>query len=242
MEWLLSGRGTKTLPTAAHAVAQAKTGRDGELEALPFARSSMRVVRRGDIIAMAGDMTDSFARIHKGMVSGSVTLADGRDFIIEIIPAGGFIGELEVLRRQALTLEYRAATECELHMFDGRLLREKYESEPAFRERMLMKALARVAELEKRIISNAASGLQSRLAATLLRLSKIYSTGKGEEDGELIISQQDLASTLPASREKVNQCLRRLKENKIIDGSQGRIRILNRKALETYAEQGAFEA
>ncbi|MGO4119189.1 helix-turn-helix domain-containing protein, partial [Rhizobium ruizarguesonis] len=37
------------------------------------------------------------------------------------------------------------------------------------------------------------------------------------------------------SREKVNQCLRRLLESKIIDWGQGKIRILNRKALEAFA-------
>ncbi|MGO8440906.1 helix-turn-helix domain-containing protein, partial [Rhizobium ruizarguesonis] len=38
------------------------------------------------------------------------------------------------------------------------------------------------------------------------------------------------------SREKVNQCLRRLRESKVVEGTQGKIRILNRKALEAYAE------
>jgi len=57
----------------------------------------------------------------------------------------------------------------------------------------------------------------------------------------LVISQNDLAATLPASREKVNQCLRRLRECKVIEGAQGRIRILNRKALEAYAD-GAVSA
>ncbi|MGO7718918.1 helix-turn-helix domain-containing protein, partial [Rhizobium johnstonii] len=56
--------------------------------------------------------------------------------------------------------------------------------------------------------------------------------------GQLVLGDDhlELAATLPASREKVNQCLRRLRESKVVDGTQGKIRILNRKALEDYAE------
>ena len=110
-----------------------------------------------------------------------------------------------------------------------------YASDASFREKVFSRALARISELELRIISNAASSLQSRLASTLLRLSAVYGKDAANNGDELIISQNDLAATLPASREKVNQCLRRLREGKIIDGGQGKIRILNRKALEACA-------
>ncbi|MGO7426347.1 Crp/Fnr family transcriptional regulator, partial [Rhizobium ruizarguesonis] len=186
-------------------------------------------------IAGAGVLVDTFARVHSGVVSASTMLPDGREFIVEIIPKSGLIGELEVLRRQTLSLEYRAGSNCELHFFEGRLLRDMYASDPCFREKVFSRALARISELELRIIANAASSLQSRLASTLLRLSAVYGKDAANSGDELIISQNDLAATLPASREKVNQCLRRLRESKIIDGGQGKIRILNRKALEACA-------
>ena len=204
-----------------------------------FCRSSARSFHRGDVIAGAGVLVDMFARVQRGLVSASTMLPDGREFIVEIIPEAGLIGEVEVLRRQMLNLEYRASSDCELHFFEGRLLRERYASDPRFRETVVSRALARVSELENRIISNAGSGLQSRLASTLLRLAAVYGRNIPNNPDELIISQHDLAATLPASREKVNQCLRRLRERKIIDGSQGKIRILNRKALEAYADGAA---
>jgi len=205
-----------------------------------FCRSSARSFNRGDVIAGAGVLVDMFARVQRGFVSASTMLPDGREFIVEIIPKAGLIGETEVLRRQMLNLEYRASSDCELHFFEGRLLRERYASDPRFREKVVYRALARVAELELRIISNAGSCLQSRLASTLLRLSAVYGRDIPNSPDELIISQHDLAATLPASREKVNQCLRRWRERKVIDGSQGKIRILNRKALEAYADGAAL--
>jgi CRP/FNR family cyclic AMP-dependent transcriptional regulator len=205
----------------------------------PFCRSSVRSFRRGEVIAGAGVLVDMFARVQRGLVSASTMLPDGREFIVEIIPKAGLIGELEVLRGQMLNLEYRASSDCELHFFGGRLLRERYASDPCFQEKVLSRALARVSELELRIIANAGSCLQSRLARTLLRLSTVYGREAPNNGDELIISQHDLAATLPASREKVNQCLRRLRERKVIDGAQGKIRILNRKALEAYADGAA---
>ena len=205
----------------------------------PFCRSSVRSFRRGEFIAGAGVLADMFARVQRGLVSASTTLPDGREFIVEIIPKAGLIGELEVLRRQMLNLEYRASSDCELHFFQGRLLRERSASDPDFQAKVFSRALARVSELELRIISNAGSSLQSRLASTLLRLSTVYGRDAPSNGDELAISQHDLAATLPASREKVNQCLRRLRERKVIGGAQGKIRILNRKALEAYADGAA---
>ncbi|MBY5334569.1 Crp/Fnr family transcriptional regulator [Rhizobium leguminosarum] len=212
-------------------------GDRGDLDhEFPFCRSSVRKFRRGELIASAGVLIDMFARVQRGMVSASTPLADGREFIVEIIPKGGLIGEWQVLRKQSLSLEYRASSDCELHYFDGRLLRDLCANDPQFQVKILSKALARVSELELRIIANAGSNLRQRVARTLLRLSALYRMDAENSGDELIISQHDLAATLPASREKVNQCLRRLRESKVVDGTQGKIRILNRKALEAYAE------
>jgi len=208
-----------------------------EVDVLPFSRSSARSFRRGEVIARAGLFSDMFARVERGFVSSRTTLADGREFIIEIVPKGGVIGELDVLHHQDSSLEYRASSDCELHFFEGRLLREACAKDPLFQAKVLSRTLARVSELELRIVSNAALSLQSRLASALLRLYADDGNETSDSD-ELIISQHDLAATLPASREKVNQCLRRLRENKIIDGAHGKIRILNRNALEAYAEGG----
>ena len=207
-----------------------------EIDELPFSRSIARSFRRGDVIARAGVLADMFARVERGFVSARTTLADGREFIVEIVPKGGLIGELEVLHGQDSNLEYQASSDCEVHFFEGRLLRDACASDPNFQAKVFSRALARVSELELRIVSNAASSLQSRLASALLRLCAVYGSETPSGPDELTISQQDLAATLPASREKVNQCLRRLRENRIIDGAQGKIHILNRRALEAYAE------
>jgi CRP/FNR family transcriptional regulator, cyclic AMP receptor protein len=201
-------------------------------------RTAIRNFRKGDIVAVAGASIDMFARVQRGVVSASALIADGREFIVDVFSKGALIGELEALRKQPITLEYRAASDCELHFFDGRLLREACANDQQFQVRVLTTALARIAELELRIISSAGSNLTSRLAQTLLRLAAIYGVDPQSNRTEVIISQHELAATLPASREKVNQCLRRLREGKVIGGVPGRIQILNWKALEVYAKVG----
>lgn len=209
-----------------------------EVVELPFLHSSARSFRRGEVIARAGVLIDMFARVERGFVSARTTLADGREFIVEIVPKGGLIGELEVLHRQESNLEYQASTDCDLHFFEGRTLREACATDPNFQAKVFSRALARVYELELRIVSNAAASLQSRLASVLLRLCVVYGNETTRGPDELTISQHDLAATLPASREKVNQCLRRFREKKIIEAAQGKIHVLNRRALEAYAEGG----
>ncbi|MGO8658138.1 Crp/Fnr family transcriptional regulator, partial [Rhizobium ruizarguesonis] len=83
-------------------------------------------------------------------------------------------------------------------------LRDLCANDPQFQVKTLSKALARVSEIELRIIANAGSSLRQRVARTLLRLSALYRMDAENSGDELIISQHDLAATLPASREKVN--------------------------------------
>ena len=46
-------------------------------------RSSVRRFRRGEVIAGAGVLVDTFARVQSGVVSASTMLPDGREFIVE---------------------------------------------------------------------------------------------------------------------------------------------------------------
>ena len=75
-------------------------------------RSGIRRFRRGVVIAGAGVLVDTFARVHSGLVSASTMLPDGREFIVEIIPKWGLSGGLEGLRGRTLKLEYRASSSC----------------------------------------------------------------------------------------------------------------------------------
>lgn len=210
-----------------------------ELDRLVASDIKLRKFSRGEIIIGTGIETDMFASVQKGLVAASTMLPDGREFILEIVSAGGLIGELAVLNKQSFFLEYRAISDCELHFSDGRRLRDSYARNQLVQEEILSRAMARVSDLEQRLISNAGSSLISRLAGTILRLTTVYTrTGSGVTD-ELKISQYELAATLPASREKVNQCLKRLRECKIIEASHGIIYIRNRHALQMFANGSA---
>lgn len=211
-------------------------GRYIESHRLTSCRTNLRKFRRGEIIIEAGELTDNFARVQLGLVGATAILPDGREFILEIIPPDGLIGEIDVLQGKPITLEYRAISDCDLFFLDGRWLRETCLTDPKIHEEVFSSALARVSELERRIVAGAGSSLVARVAGTLLRLAAIYKKHMPEKAGELAISQHELAAMVPASREKVNQCLRRLREHNIIGGTQGKIRIINTSALQSYAE------
>lgn len=83
----------------------------------PFCRSSVRKFRRGEVIAGAGDVIDMFARVQRGMVRASTRLADGREFIVEIVPKGGLIGELEVQAVHLDDLHQTSLSEAFLQYF-----------------------------------------------------------------------------------------------------------------------------
>tara|TARA_R100001086_G_scaffold43884_3_gene19389 strand:+ start:861 stop:1427 length:567 start_codon:yes stop_codon:yes gene_type:complete len=180
--------------------------------------------------------SDTFAFVRSGIVNGVASHYDGREFILDVLSKGRFIGEFEVLRRCSSSLEFRSATDCTLDYYDGRHLRELCRRDEEFKERILRRALERVVELEERVVDKAYHSLPVRVAKVLLRLSRVYGSETGVDSDELAILQHDLAATLPASREKVNKALRRLREHAVVDIQHGVIRILDRNALRLHAE------
>jgi CRP/FNR family cyclic AMP-dependent transcriptional regulator len=86
------------------------------------------------------------------------------------------------------------------------------------------------------VIHSASNALAIRLASTLLRLTETpHSTATVNGALSIHISQTDLAAMIPASRAKVNRCLREWERRYLTQYHHGSLTILNRTALESVA-------
>jgi CRP-like cAMP-binding protein len=181
--------------------------------------------------------------MQSGAVKVLTYLLDGREFVVDTLMPGSIFGEIDVLRRTKPLFQVHALTSCEIWSLDGKLIRDAVETDPGLCVNLLYYVVRRVTELEDRLINLAKLSVSSRLANTLLRLSAgetQYGAGEAQCGAEYMtrtinLSQHELASMLPASREKVNRCLREWERSRIVDLAPGSITITNPRALHAYA-------
>jgi CRP/FNR family cyclic AMP-dependent transcriptional regulator len=189
---------------------------------------------KGDIISQGDKSANYILVIHSGVVKILTYLMDGREFVVDTPAPGSVFGEIDVLRRTKPSFEAHALTACEIWALDAKILREAIASDPEVSANVLYYVVERIKDLEDRLVCLASVSISSRLANALLRLYSAESQC-GRMAATINISQHELASMLPASREKVNRCLREWERSRIVDLSPGAITITNPRALYEYA-------
>ena len=189
---------------------------------------------KGDVISQGEKSVNYVLVIHSGVVKILTYLMDGREFVVDTPATGSVFGEIDVLRRTKPSFEAHALTSCEIWALDAKILREAIASDPEICANLIYYMVERVKDLEDRLVCLASVSIPSRLANALLRLYCAESQC-GRMVTTINISQHELASMLPASREKVNRCLREWERSRIVDLSPGAITITNPRALYEYA-------
>lgn len=189
---------------------------------------------KGEIISKSESPANHILLIHTGLVKVLTFLMDGREFVVDTPAPGSVLGEIDVLMPSRPSFEVHALTNCEIWSLDAKIVREAIASNPAVSTNLLYYTVRRVKELEERLLCLTSVSIPSRLANALLRLSSAEDHC-GRAANRINISQHELASMLPASREKVNRCLREWERSRIVDLSPGLITITNPRALHEYA-------
>ncbi len=194
----------------------------------------VRTYVKGDVISQGDEPSNYVLLIHSGLVKILKYLVDGREFVIDTPTCGSVFGQIDILTRTKPTFEVHALAVCEIWALDGKIVRDAIASNSELSTNLLYYAVRRITDLEDRLVSLATMSISSRLAVTLLRLSSADNQGEGANT-RINISQYELASMLPASREKVNRCLREWERSSIVDLAPGMITITNPRALHDYA-------
>ncbi len=197
---------------------------------------TVRNYEKGAAISQRDEPSNHVLFVQGGAVKILTYLLDGREFVIDTLMPGSIFGEIDVLRRTKPPFQVHALTPCEIWSLDGKLIRDAMETDPALSINLLYYVVRRVTELEDRLVNLTKLSVSSRLANTLLRLSTNETQyGRSSVTKTINLSQHELASMLPASREKVNRCLREWERSRIVDLAPGTITITNPSALHAYA-------
>jgi CRP/FNR family cyclic AMP-dependent transcriptional regulator len=198
------------------------------------------ILKRGATICSKGDPGNSMFAVISGTVKISVSSADGRSAILNLIGPGELFGEIAVLDGQARTADATANTNCEIFAIDRRDFLPFVRSQPTlgmkFIELLCMRLRWTSDQVEQVILQD----LPGRLAGALIRLTDKYKLAPAGRT--IAITQQEISEMVGMTRESINKQLRVWAARNWVRLEHGAIVVLEPEPLQELAEAGAGNA
>jgi len=179
---------------------------------------------KNQVVYVAGGPADSMLILTSGELKVCNYSADGAELILALVMPGELIGELGMfsgLPRSATVIATRPSTAM---MLSRAVVLQLIEERPAVAVAMLQ----HLADMTRRMNGVAADlvflDVHQRVARFLVSQVRAPS-------GSVRVTQAHLASTIGASRQRVNTCLQEFQRRGWVSLSSGTIRIVDRDAL-----------
>jgi CRP/FNR family cyclic AMP-dependent transcriptional regulator len=196
-------------------------------------------LKRGATIYAKGDPGNSLVAVISGTVKISVSSADGRSAILNLIGPGEIVGEVAVLDGQARTADCTANTNCEIFIIDRREFLPFVRSQPALAMKFIELLCTRVRWTSDQVEQVILQNLPGRLASALIRLTEKH---KLEPAGRTIaVTQQEISEMVGMTRESINKQLRVWAARSWVRLEHGAIVVLDAEPLQALAEAGGDE-
>jgi CRP/FNR family transcriptional regulator, cyclic AMP receptor protein len=199
-----------------------------------YAKHAM--LKRGATIFSKGDPGNSLVAVISGTVKISVSSAEGRSAILNLIGAGETFGEVAVLDGQARTADATAHTNCEIFLIDRREFLPFVRSQPALAMKFIELLCTRLRWTSDQVEQVILQDLPGRLASALIRLTEKH---KLAPKGRMIaITQQEISEMVGMTRESINKQLRIWAMRNWVRLEHGAILVLEPGPLQALAEAG----
>lgn len=160
-----------------------------------------------------GNYPNALYFLHKGRIKTYKTNEEGREYITNLYKEGDFIGYLDLLEEKAYRESAMALEDAEVCVIPKEdffsLLHNNWEVAHKF-----IKILSdNLAEKEERLLKLAYNSVRKRVAEALLLVEKQYKKDR-DQKFQVVISREDLANIVGASKETVIRTLADFKDEK----------------------------
>ena len=194
----------------------------------------LRRVPKNKILTHVGDIPSYIYHIIQGKIRLSAPLSDGREFIFSDLGPGDTFDLTRLFATRRSNMNAASVVDSDLMQIEVAFMARVFDKHPDLAIKVIPYLCEAMHDAQERVIHSAASALSTRLASTLLRLTeRPHSVATMDRARSIHISQTDLAAMVPASRAKVNRCLREWERRHLTQYDHGSLTILNRAALES---------
>lgn len=191
------------------------------------AACSRRTLRRGEALYRQGDEATTVLFPAAGVVRATASLADGDGVLAALVGPGGAVGLAPALAGRVSNHSAIALSDVVGFAIDGPRLKRLAAERPALGLGLTTLLADEMAQAHDELACGAHHRIEARLARLLLRLV--------DGDGDLAITQDELAQMLAVQRTTVTLLAHRLKAAGLIGYSRGKLRILQRERLARMA-------
>jgi CRP/FNR family cyclic AMP-dependent transcriptional regulator len=197
-------------------------------------------LKRGATIFSKGDPGNSLVAVISGTVKISISSADGRSAILNLIGPGEIVGEVAVLDGHARTADATANTNCEIFVIDRREFLPFVRSQPALAMKFIELLCARLRWTSDQVEEVILQDLPGRLASALIRLAEKHKGTRG--DRTIVITQQEISEMVGMTRESINKQLRAWAARNWVRLEHGAIVVLDVASLQQLAGMGTEDS
>ena len=192
-----------------------------------------RSVPKGATIFAKGDAGIGLIGVVSGSIKISVTSADGRDIVLNIIHPGEVFGEIALLDGRPRTANATAMSDCELIVIERREFIPFLRSEPDVTLKLMEILCSRLRRTSEQVQDVTFLNLSARLAKTLLRLAA--NAGPPKPTAKVTLTQREISQIVGRSRESTNKQLRAWAKRGWIRLERGSVTVLKADKLAEIA-------
>ena len=172
-----------------------------------LASGDTRRYAAGDILFHQGDASDALYVLLSGRLRVYSGSANGREVVYNVLEPGDTLGEL-LLDGGPRSASVQATSESECLVIKGDTLRTLIRTYPELAERLMLRLIARLRHATRTIHSLALEGVFERVVALL---EETASEDGGTRRVPALLTQQEIANRVGATREMVNHVMQRLR-------------------------------
>lgn len=194
-------------------------------------RAVSRRYRRGQVVFTQGDPAETLLVVAEGRLKVLATADDGRDHVLNIVEAGGTLGELTVADPGPRSASVEALDPSVVLVLARAAVVELVRERPVVAEQLLRALAAHVRRLTGANADLVFLDLPRRVAKLLLY--RMRDTGRPVL--ELGLTQTEMASMLGGSRQSVNQALREFERRGWVLSEGSTTTVLQPDRLRRYA-------
>jgi CRP-like cAMP-binding protein len=201
---------------------------------------SVQQVVAGSIIERKGELAQAWIGVLAGLVKVSVGNSEGKVASLTGVPAGGWIGEGSLLKREVRKYDIVALRDSVVARLPGATFDWLLDTSIPFNRYLLHQLNERVAQFIGKAEYDRLLDPDARVARCLAELfNPLLYPGMGMR---LTITQEEVGYLARVSRQRANQALRKLEEAGLLNVEYGAVRVLDLDGLKQYgSDRGAAQ-
>ncbi|MFV2039832.1 MAG: Crp/Fnr family transcriptional regulator [Acidimicrobiales bacterium] len=165
------------------------------------AASTIRELRRGDVLFLEGDKPEHIYIVMDGRVAIANRSPDGRESVVALMEEGDLFGEMGLFGSHGRSAGARALEQSQVVVIPYLPVRELYDQHPQLLWRVVDMLAGRIRNMDNVLADSVFLDVTGRTAKRLLELAA------DSDSFELPITQEELAGMVGASRERVNKAI-----------------------------------